>query len=257
MENLDKVLAQNRLFANQRQAQIYIALLREGPLGAEKLHDLTGLYRETIQRELKKMALAGVVTLKKLGRNRKAYPVQISSLQEKIEKEYDSFNLLLKPLLEAQANQRTPKIDIYTGSHKFGLLQLKLIKLQPPGHDIRVISAQPKAWIEGMIEGHKLSLFERARLQKDVTFNLLCFSSYKGEVEYNNREYFAHQPEKLKRKYRYVETELNSPLQIQVWFNCAVMSMFGSYPSIHIVIEDSRIVSAMRTYFEVLWGGAK
>ena len=257
MENLDKVLAKTSLFQNERQSLIYLVLLKEGPLGAEKLHDITGLHRETIQRELKKMADAGTISLKQHGRNKKAYPVSISLLQEKIEREYKSFDLLLKPLLEAQAGQKMPKIDVYTGSHKFGLLQLKLIKLQPPEHDIKVISAQPKAWLESMVESRKLSLFEKFRLQKESTFYLCCFSKYKGEVEHNNREYFAHQSEKLKRKYRYLDTELNSPLQIQVWFSHTVVSVFDSYPSIHIVIEDSRVVEAMKAYFEVLWRSAK
>lgn len=256
MDNLNKILSQIRLFTNEKQALIYITLLQQGPLGVGKLYNITGLHRENIQRELKKMVEAGTITLKKHGRNKKAYPTSISSLQEKLDKDYDSFNLLLKPLLEVQAGRKIPKIDIYAGGHKFGLLQLKLIKLQPPSHDIGVISAQPKAWIESMTESRKLSLFEKVRLQKEVNFNLLCFSQYKGEVEYNNREYFAHQPEKLKRKYRYIDTELNSPLQTQIWFGHILISIFDSYPNLHILVEDSRIVAAMRAYYEILWKSA-
>lgn len=257
MENIEQLLAKNHLFSNQRQASIYTALLKNGPLGAEKLKEITGLHRETIQRELKKMSSSGTINIKQHGRNKKAYPVPISLLQEKIDKEYDSFNLLLKPLLEVQAGQKMPKIDIYTGSHKFGLLQIRLIKLQPPGNDIRVISTQPKSWIESMIESRKLSQFENLRIKKEINFLLSCFSQYRGQVEFNNKEYFAHQPERLKRKYRYVETELNSPLQIQVWFGHVLISIFDSYPSIHILIEDSRIVAAMKAYFEILWRGNK
>lgn len=257
MENIEQLLSKNHLFSNQREALIYTTLLKNGPLGAEKLKDLTGLHRETIQRELKKMAVSGTINLKQHGRNKKAYSVSLSLLQEKIDKEYDSFNLLLKPLLEVQAGQKMPKIDIYTGSHKFGLLQMRLIKLQPPGQDIRVISTQPKSWIENMIESQKLSQFENLRTKKRINFLLSCFSQYRGQVESNNREYFAYQPERLKRKYRYVETELNSPLQIQVWFGHVLISIFDSYPSIHILIEDSRIVTAMKSYFEIIWRGNK
>jgi sugar-specific transcriptional regulator TrmB len=254
MNELIKELEQNvSLFKNTEQALIYTTLLREGLAGAEKLHQHTGLHRETVQRELKKMDKIGTVQIIKTGRNRKAQAVSISKLQEILEIKNQNFTNLLKPLLEAEASKRDPRIKIYTNNHNYGLLQLKLIKLQPKNHDIEVISTHPKDWLNAMVESKKLSQFENIRLSKEVRFLLSCFSELKGQVEENNRQYFANQPPHLKRQYRYVETVDSSPLQIQVWFNCIVISIFESVPSIHIVIEDSRVAKAMKSYFNILW----
>ena len=247
-------LARIGVFAGEKQSLIYLALLKEGPLGAERLHAETGLHRETIQRELKKMQKAGTIRFERHGRNKKATPVPISVLQEQMERNRDVFTGLLKPLIEAQSSQKKPKIEIYAGNHAFGQLELKLIKLQPKDFSIKVIGAKPKAWIEAMIESRKLSYFEQVRLEKEIPFLLTCFSQDKGHVEHNNREYFAAQPQSLKRKYRYVETELNAPLQIQLWCDNILISMFESFPSIHIYIQDKRIAAAFNSYFELLWG---
>lgn len=254
MKDLANSLQQNiSLFSNAEQALLYSTLLHEGPLGAEKLHQLIELHRETIQRELKKMEKIGTITWVKNGRNKKAQAISVSTLQEIIENKRDNFITLLKPLLEAESHNKKPKVSIYINNHNFGLLQLKLIKSQPKSHDIRVISTHPKEWIETMIQSKKLSLFENIRIKKEIKFLLSCFSEFRGQVEYNNREYFAGQPEKLKRQYRYIESADSSPLQIQIWFNHIVISIFGSTPSIHISIEDPRVVQAMKAYFNILW----
>ena len=254
MNDLTKVIKDNiPLFKDEKQALVYSTLLREGPLGAEKLSQKTDLHREDIQRTLRRMEESGLIRLVKAGRNKKAHPISISSLQELLEKSKDNFELILKPLLEAEANKKTPKIEVYTNNHQFGLLQLKLIKLQPKEEDIQVISTRPKQWVESMIESKKLDQFERIRLSKNIRFLLSCFSELRGQVEHNNRQYFASQSERLKRQYRYVQTEASSPLQVQIWFNHVVISIFDSTPSMHIVIEDSRVVKAMRAYFNILW----
>lgn len=254
MDKLSEQLQKNiALFSDKEQALVYTTLLREGALGAEKIHQKTGLHRETIQRTLKKMVKAGTVQIIKTGRNKKAFPTSISSLQEMLESSRDNFNGLLKPLLEAEANRRGPKVEVYTTNHAFGLLQLKLIKLQPIGQDIEVISTHPKEWVQAMVDAKKLKLFEDTRLKKEIRFLLSCFSEFRGQVEYNNREFFASQPPSLKRQYRYIETDDSSPLQVQVWFSHIVISIFESSPSVHIVIEDARVVKAMRAHFNVLW----
>lgn len=241
------------LFANQDQAVLYVTLLREGPLGTEKLHQITQLHREMIDRELRKMEKTGTVTLIKNGRNKKAHAISIAGLQDILDQKNTNFNELLKPLLEAENNRKIPKLAVYMNDQAFGLLQMKLIKLQPKDQAVRVISTHPREWLAAMLQSRKLSRFETVRLEKEIPFMLSCFSERRGEVEFNNREYFAAQPEKLKRQYRYVETSGSSPMQIQIWFHCIVISLFESAPSIHIVIDDLRIVKAMNSYFQILW----
>lgn len=104
-----------------------------------------------------------------------------------------------------------------------------------------------------MVSSRKLDQFERLRIKKEIGFRLSCFSKYRGEVEYNNRTFFTTQPPHLKRKYRYIETADSSPLQIQVWENHIVISIFSAQPNIHIVFEDKNIRSAMKSYFDILW----
>jgi DNA-binding Lrp family transcriptional regulator len=254
MNQLAQALSQSLpMFEGEQQALIYTTLLREGALGAERLHQKTGLHREAVQRILKKMEKAGTINFIKTGRNKKAAATPLAILQEMMEAQRNNFTDLLKPLLQVEAGIQTPKIKVITGSHAYGLLQMQMIKLQPKEHSIQVISTRPKEWLEAMIEAKKLKHFEELRLGKNIEFLLSCFSELRGQVEYNNREYFSSQPQKLKRQYRYVETESSSPLQIQVWFNAIVISIFEATPSMHILIEDSRVVKAMRSYFNILW----
>lgn len=176
------------------------------------------------------MKNAKTVIFTQHGRNKKAQAVSLFALQNKLEKDKENFEALLKPLLEVESDKKMPKVEIYTGNHAFGLLQMKLIKLQPKSEDILVISARPKEWLNAMVETQKLSLFEKTRLKKQVIFKLSCFSELRGEVERNNREYFAGQPEKLKRQFKYVESEHSSPAQVQVWFDYIVMSILTHIP---------------------------
>jgi len=258
MNEIVKELQKNKqLFDNDRQAAIYLVLLNNGPLGAEKIAQETKLYRETVQRELKKMEKLSTVKILKTGRNKKFEVTSLSTLQEILDASKDNFEKLLKPLLESQSNKSQPKIEIYTNDHKFALLQIKLIKLQPKKHDSYVISTQPQNWTRAMISARKLEQYEKIRLQKEIKLFLSCFSEFRGQVEYNNRNYFTSQPQNLKRHYRYVETSESSPIQIQIWFQTIVISIFNSTPSVHIVIEDKRVAKAMHSYFKILWGIGK
>ncbi len=254
MQELFPLLEKTDLFENQKQASIYLVLLKGGALGVEKIHQQTKLHRETIQRELKKMASKGTIQILTLNRNKKAKAASLTALQEILEEKRVSFDRLLKPLLEVEAKGNGRKItQLFQGNHAYGLLQLKFIKLHPHNTPVHVISTHPKGWVTAMIESRKLDRFEKIRLQKEIPFELLCFSELKGQVEKNAREYFASQPAHLKRKYRYVNTELSSPLQTQIWGHAVVMSLFESTPSIHIIIEDIDVVKAMKTYFKILW----
>ena len=254
MHALSPSLQKSGLFKNDRQAAIYLALLRHGPSGAEKIHQSTRLHRETVQRELKKMAALGTVQLIRQGRNKKAKATPIAGLQEMIEEQRLNFDLLLKPLLEAQASGQDRKIvQIFKGNHAFGLLQLKLIRLQPEKTIVHVISTRPKEWVEAMNESRKLRMFEQTRLRKSILLELSCFSELRGQVERNARDYFADQPPALKRRYKYIDTEVSSPMQIQIWTHCIVISVFDATPSLHIVIEDLDVVKAMSAYFKILW----
>jgi sugar-specific transcriptional regulator TrmB len=254
MNDLENSLSEmGDLFSNKRQASIYLSLLQEGSSGVEKIHKATGIHSEAIQRELKKMALKGTVRVARNGRNKKIQAVSISRLQEILEKSKEKFDFVLKPLLEIASENQQPKVNVFINNSAFGLMQTRLLKVQPQGHDVFVISTHPQAWREAMIEAGKLSLFERERVARKVGFLLSCFSAFRGEVEYNNREYFADQPQALKRKYRYIETADSSPLQIQVWDAHVVISIFSAEPSIHIVFEDKNIKKAMKSYFDILW----
>ncbi len=254
METLADSLQELRgLFGNRRQAAIYLALLEAGATGIEKLHKETGIHSETIQRELRKMTARGTVTITRSGRNKKVQAVPVAALQESLEASKEKFDLILKPLLEAAAEKSDPKVSVVMGDHALALLQLKLMRLQPRGEEVRVISAHPQAWREAMVNSGKLALFERERLERKVGFLLSCFSAFRGQVELNNRQYFPDQPAALKRKYRYIETADSSPLQIQVWQSHVVISIFSASPSVHIVFEDTHIKKAMRSYFDILW----
>ncbi len=258
MDELAFSLSKNKqLFSNPRQAHIYLTLLRSGAMGAERLSKETKLHRETIQRELKKMEGKGVVKITRAGRNRRAEAIPIAALQEALERSKENFDSILKPLLEVEAAKNEPQVQIVSNDHSFALLQIKLLKLQPERETIYVLSTQPKAWREAMTGSRKLNAFEKLRIEKEIGFQLSCFSDYRGEVEYNNREYFAGQPATLKRKYRYVETEESSPLQIQIWQNAVLISMFKISPSMHILIENKDVRKAMRAYFDVLWSVGK
>ncbi len=241
-------------FENERQALLYTTLLRLGSLGVEKLHQHTLLHRETIQRELQKMSGRGTIILTKNNRNKKATAISLSTLQERLEEKRENFDQLLKPLLEAEIkNSQRTIAQLYHGNHAYGLLEMKLIKTQPPKTPVHVFSTQPKKFLEAMLESKKLDLFERVRIKKEISIELSCFSELRGEVEYNARNYFYDQPVNLKRKYRYVETELSSPLQVQIFYSTVVMSIFDALPSVHIAIQDEHVVKAMRTYFKILW----
>lgn len=255
MNQLIPLLTGHRqLFDDDRQALIYLSLLRDGPAGAEVLSQRTHLHRETIQRELVKMAGLGTTQLFSVGRNKKARAVPIASLQDILETKREEFGRLLKPLLAAEAAGRlVPTTQTVCGSYKYGILQMHLIRRQPPESTIKVLSTQPRQWAQAMIDARKLDRFERLRLEKKIHFRLSCFEERRGEVEHNNREYFYNQPPELKRSYRYVAGELSSPLQIQIWEHMLVMSIFASDPSIHLFIEDKRVAAAFASYFEILW----
>ncbi len=246
------------IFRNERQSMIYLTLLQNEEMGAEHLHQHTLIHRETIQRELKDMEERGVVTITQHGRNRKATAVPISSLQEKLEQYQINFDQLLKPLLvSASSNKKKTTSAILHDNHAYSLLQTRLMKLQPENTTVHVMSVQPEKWARAMLDHRKLEPFEKLRVKKKVKFQLLCFSELRGQIERNTLKYFVDQPKALKREYRYVDSELSSPIQIQVWHNTIVMSIFSAVPSIHITIENTQITTAMDAYFNLLWALGK
>jgi hypothetical protein len=246
------------LFRNPRQSLIYLSLLGNGPMGAENIHKQTALHRETVQRELIDLEKRGVVTILKQGRNRKAKATPISSLQEMLESYQLNFDQLLKPLLQASAsNRQSTSASVLYDTHAFALLQMKLLKLQPPRHTMRVLSSQPKKWVSAMVEHKKLEPFERLRAKKGITHELLCFSESRKEIEETLRKYFTGQPEHARRRCRYVDSELSSPIQVQIWHQCIVMSIFSAGPSVHIMLQNATIADAMGVYFNLLWKTGK
>jgi sugar-specific transcriptional regulator TrmB len=258
MNKLTPLLSQQKqLFENQRQALIYSSLLSSGPLGVEHIAKNTGLHREAIQRELKKMALLGTIVITKQGRNKKVRAVSTATLQDIVEKRFDEFNNILKPLLETEANSKKAQTSTFFGNRNYARLQVQLMRLQPKKTPITVLSVRPREWVEAMNEGKQLRKFEEYRIEKECDFLLLCFNELRGQVENNNREYFYWEPQNLKRKYKYISSEFSSPLQIQTWYDTCVISIFDAEPSTHIVIKDINVAKAMKAYFQLLWKTGK
>lgn len=240
IENVNKTLKEINF--DEKEIEIYLALLKIGETTATKISQETHIERTLVYYITEKLINRGMVSFK-LKNNVKYYSASDPSkiLEEIREKEKSFLNIL--PFLEQirkKIYENEAKVDIYKGEE--GL----------------------KAIINDMFKSNEkefLILGEEGQLQSNYP---IIYSQYLKRLEKEKkkekvliREDFRKKIGKSKNsQFRYLSKEIISPVAIVIYEDKIQMIIWDK-PTFNILIKSKKISDSFRSYFNYFWKIAK
>ena len=223
----------------EKEAKMYLALLRLGNSQASKIGEELGYDRTTTYYALLRMVEKGYVTY--LIKNDVKYfqPVNPDKILLKVEENQKAFSEILPNLKQiADLGESDFSVEIYKGKEGLNTLYRDIIEL---GGELLSFGVDEKTFID---------------------FDLLHFKRYVKEVDKGRlkERILTHSEAKefgsKKSQYRFLPKEYFSPTPVAVYGKKVAIVIWE--PTLHIVlIESESLAKSFTKHFEFLWEIAK
>lgn len=246
-----------KLGFNKAEALTYLALLDLGQSSAGPIVKEVGMHRQQIYDALAVLKRNNLVS-EVVKKNRKHWTA--SHPQEVVRQisEKESLAEKILPSLAAQYNLSANKqeVKVYDGISGFITVHKINIKKQPKNTSVPVVGANGWNWVEQMRNGHYLKPYEKTRIGKNITHQLVFFEKERANTIKLVKKYFGDKPAARKREYRFLPDYFESPVGMQIWHDNITLIIYQ--PTVLVIqITNRLVVENFRKYFELLWKMAK
>jgi sugar-specific transcriptional regulator TrmB len=225
------------------EAKVYMALLRSGPSGVNRIYETTKIHRRNIYDILNRLISRGLVTFVVEDKKRKFQitdPNRIGLFlgeQRKIIDEKEKTARILIPKLKKQfSSSRPAEAEIYRGFEGIKTLWEDTLNYEEVlilGGGAYVYFKMPRYWIS----------YNRKRVKKHVRMKILA-----------RRE--IRDVETLKEKFvesRLLPRELSGPPNVIWIYGNKVVNVLWTDTPVAFVLSDKNISDSYRKYFQFLW----
>lgn len=229
---------------SEKEQKIYLYLLKEGPSSQQKIADKTGILRQTIYEQMKKMSLKGQITISIKGK-RKIY----SALEPKLllnqmkEKEEE-----LKKIIPKLEQLSQPSEEVLTSQTFIGIKGLKNL------FNLTLESKTEILWIANQKIHNKIfnkyfwDNYAQKRKEKKINIKLLIEPRLKNFWETNKQ---------LLRETRKHELVKELKTSIIIFDNKTIIYSQKKDEMTGILIENKEITNFFKKIFEDYWFKAK
>ncbi|EKD56108.1 MAG: Transcriptional regulator, TrmB [uncultured bacterium] len=228
---------------NDKEANVYLALLEIGETPAGKIISKTHYHREIVYTALKHLEEKNLVTyIRKKGRRfySAASPQRILEMVE------NNFNIAKKiiPDLEKLQQKTTNKqfIQIWSGSE--GVIQARefMIRRTRVGGEIRILGAS--GWYFKNM-GDYSEIWHKKRAQKKIKYMVQLYEPIEDKTQeaFKNFEYIEIKslPEKFEM-----------PSSTAIFEDCVIIQIWGDEP-VMVLIENEKVAKSYKDTFDMLW----
>ncbi|MDX1535359.1 MAG: helix-turn-helix domain-containing protein [Candidatus Spechtbacterales bacterium] len=235
---LHKILEQ--IGFNDKEAKVYIALLKLGESNVKDISDKSGIARTSVYTPLNSLIDRGAVEFyKKRGRNYyvAAKPEKILSLSKKstqlLESNLDEFHKLETP-------QNRPDIKFFEGSESIKLLFHEILDEKRP---IMAITS-----VEGMnkIANDYFDDFISKRIEQNLPVRLLT-NKWEDAVKMKQGDSGSL------RETRFIPEKYKFHTANYIFGNKVAMLSLRQEPVMGVLINDEEIADTQKMYFEIMW----
>ncbi len=223
----------------EKEAKIYLVLLKLGSSPASKIGEDLGYDRTTTYYTLLRMTDRGYVIYTIKNGVRYFHPVDPEKILSRIKESENAFSKIIPELKKINnAGYSDLLVDVYKGKEGLNMLYRDIIN---EGRELVSFGIDEEAFME-----YDLLHFKRYIQEVDkgkLTERLL---TWKGAKKFGS----------YKSQYRFIPKEYFSPAPIAVYGTKIAMVVWE--PTLHIIlIENKTLSDSFRKHFELLWKIAK
>ena len=240
---MDKSIIKN-LGLTDYEVEIFLTLIKSGPLSVYEISKKTGLYRQACYDALNRLQEKGIVSfVLKNGKKifRAIDPNKISELLDEKKRQFDS---LLPELLKMQILGKDDiSVEIFKGKNIIKIALKDIINiLKDKGGEV-LCTAIDESFAEST---DKLTIeqYERDLINFNIRERII---TRKGMKTFFTRG---------KTKYKYIDKKYFNPNPIITYGNKVQMIMWGN-PNYLIIITNKNISNSFKKQFKLMWESVK
>lgn len=230
----------------EREAEVYLALLRMGSVSVGTLAEKLNIHRQSVYHAMNTLEERDLVTIDVVNGQKKFQASNPEVLLQQNEQQQLLLQKIVPQLqLEEGADQHVSDIKVYSGVTAFQRFLYQQLQRLPEGSSVDGINVGGNNFLDIMNQRHFFRNYENLRIQKKIQHRLLHYIP-KKEVDsaYTQRRYvearFFPQPMQ------------EPPVTTVLWPDSVSLLLFGENPQI-IHIRSKRICDGFRVYFKAMW----
>jgi len=244
----DKIISELKsLGFTEKEASVYVSLLRLGEVGSSKIIRNTGLHGQYVYNSLKSLEEKGFVQhISSHGRNKFSAKnpkmfTRLALQQEKIAQN------IVEELSQIMVLPPEQQYEIVQGEESFRALQLELYGEMPENSQLLVISGSGDKYMEVM--GKDIKKTDGIRAKKNI---LLRYIGCDEQREFLQKSQRAQGLFEFKLLPGLFTGEVNT----NIWDHAITFNIFGD-PVTCFLIKNPVIAGSYKRFFETLWNIAK
>ncbi len=244
-ENEDREISREleKLGLKEKEAIVYIALLRLGEVGSSQIARETGLHSQFIYlalEALEKHGLAQHVVRRGRKKFSAKHPQALVRLVEQQKKSADALAARLEQFTSLPKEQR---FEVFQGNTSYVAHEFDLLQEAPNGSEILIISGEGDRFLEEM--HNRMGEYEALRLKKQVSVRYIGSHVQRDYLQSNvhKRELFS---------YRLLPGLFTGQVSTDIWPTAISFNIY-SIPVTSFVVSNKVIAGSYKQFFETLW----
>lgn len=230
---------------NERDAEIYILLVKFGEAPVGILTDQTGLHRELVYGALRRLREQGLVrSIEKY----KVHHFVAENPKVLVQKAKQNTKLAAQAAKELKKAYRSPQVmvRVYEGQDGYEEIQKDIQTSLKNGEDYYVIGASGNPWYEITRKFYKT--YRKKSLKRGIHAKMVTYVNELEGILKNEVPGFA--------KIKVLPQHFAVPSSTKIYADKIILQVFGEQP-LAIMIQSRAVASAYKKYFENLWQIAK
>lgn len=239
---MDKSIIRN-LGLTDYEVEIFLVLIKSGPLSAYEISKKTGLYRQACYDALNRLQEKGFVSFA-LRNGKKIFqainPQQISEFLDEQKKQYES---ILPELLKMQSSGGEDiSVEVFKGKRIIKIALRDIINTLREGGEVLCSAVDENFALE--TDKTTIEQYERDILLYKIKERVILKKGDKGFLKKGNT------------KYVYIDEKYFNPNPLLIYDNKVQIIMWGN-PNYLIQIKSKNISDSFHKQFELMWKIAK
>src|SRR3989344_523144 len=229
-----------------KDAKVYVALLKLGDSNIKSLVDETNLPRSTIYTRIKKLYSLGAVEVFQKKRTKyyiAVTPEKLINIVKNNTKELEDHIDIFRNTVNA-AEPYSSKIKLFEGEEGIKLILNDIVDESRPF--LAIVSIDDMA----RIARDHFELFIERRIEKRLSVRLITNKTRESET-------LRQKDDEERRITRFVPSQYDFRTATYIYGDKIAMLSLNDKPVLGLIIEDASMANTHRMYFEALWANLK
>lgn len=232
-----------KLGLSEKEATVYVSLLRLGEVGSSKIITDTELHGQYVYQALQGLEQKGL-SQHVMKRGRKKFSAKSpQTLRRLIEEQRALADSVASKLQEIMILPPEQRFEVFQGRESYVAHEFDLLKQAKQGSELLVIGGTGDRFNETM--GKQLFEYAALQVKKNITVRYLGSEGQRASMSdmHGQRKLF---------EIRYLPGLFTGQVNTNVWPDCLGFNIFGE-PATRFTIWSPVVAGSYRQFFETLW----